>query len=309
MEILRLGFVEASLSGLCDLLFKFNYLFQVMSLPLPVWWDGRLIPGPEALVPAHSQGLLWGRGVFETLLVTQARPLALTRHLVRLAQGAARLGLDCPEEFQLRHAVQAVLAACPPEPHRLRITLTGAEDPALQLHPGTSHLHLRLLPVSPADLPFTLLTAPWRRNAFSPLAGVKSTSYAENALSLDWAQRHGAQEALLLNTDGQLCEGSLSNVFLIRGETLLTPPLESGCLPGITRGLVLELCASLGIPALEKPLTPADLSGITSLFLTNSLHGILPVSRCDRIIFPAACPLTARLSAALADLFLRQPDP
>mgnify|MGYP000111276347 CR=1 FL=1 len=280
-----------------------------MTTPPLVWWDGQLVDETAALVPAISQGSLWGRGVFETIAVRQAQPFALTRHLARLHAGAARLGLQPPDEPLLREAVTAVCAACPPGLHRLRITLTGAEKPGLSLDPEPGHLLIRLLPAAPAPPAAALLTTPWRRNEFSSLCGIKATSYAENALALAWAQDRSATEALFLNTGGDLCEGSVSNLFLIHQGTVLTPSLNSGCLPGITRSLILELCPQLGIPCVEKALAPADLCTAGEVFLTNSIQGILAVETCDHRSLPAPGPLTTRLTAALQDLSDRLPDP
>ena len=262
-----------------------------------------------ALVPTASHGWLWGRGLFETIAVRHGQPLALTRHLDRLRAGAPRLALQPPDDPTLRAAIAAVLKDCPPGLHRLRLTLTGGESPGLTLVPEPGHLLIRCLPAAPPADPAILLTVPWRRNEFSPLSGLKSTSYAENAVALDWATRHGATEALFLNTAGDLCEGAVSNLFLVAHGSLLTPSPGSGCLPGITRSLILDLCAQLAIPCQEKALTPADLSAASAIFLTNSLHGILPVALCDHRPLVAPCPLTARLRAALHDLLTRLPDP
>lgn len=280
-----------------------------MSAPPPVWWDGQLVAESAALVPATSQGWLWGRGVFETLAVHRGQALALSRHLARLSSAAARLHLFPPPEDALRHAVAAVCAHAPDAPHRLRLTLAAAQAPGLSLAPDPGHLLIRLLPSPPATGPAILLTVPFRQNEFSPLSGIKSTSYAEHPLALHWATSRGATEALLLNTVGDLCEGSLSNLFLVRDHRLLTPSLSSGCLPGITRSLVLDLCPQLGIPCLEKALSPADLAAADALVLTNSVHGILPVASCNHRPLTAPCPLTAQLDAALRDLLDRLPDP
>ena len=282
---------------------------EIPAVPAKVWWDGQLVEEGTAMVPTASQGWLWGRGLFETLSVRQGQAFALTRHLARLHAGAARLGLELPDDDTLRTAIAAVLAGCPPELHRLRLTLTGRESPGLTLAPGPGHLLIRLAPATVAAPDSTLLIVPWRRNEFSPLSGIKSTSYAENAIALAWARDRGATEALFLNTAGDLCEGAVSNLFLVHSGSVLTPAAGSGGLPGITRGLVVELCAHLGLRCLEKALTPADLVPADEVFLTNSLCGILPVRTVDHHAFDAPGPITAQLSAALLELRERLPDP
>ena len=274
-----------------------------------VWWDGQLRPEAEALIPAISQGLLWGRGLFETIAVREGLPFALTRHLDRFRTGAARLALQPPDDSILRGAITAVLANAPPEHHRLRITLTGGESSGLVLTPEPGHLLIRLTPVSPGATQVSLLTVPWRRNEFSPLSDLKCTSYAENALALAWAIERGATEGLFLNSAGDLCEGTVSNLFLVRGGTVLTPAIGSGCLPGITRSLILDLASQLGLPCIQKALTPADLAAADEVFLTNSIHGVRPAASCDRHHFHCPGPVTLQLTAALEDMRQRLPDP
>lgn len=277
--------------------------------PPRIWWDGALLPAGAALVPAHSQGHLWGRGLFETIAVYNGRPFALTRHLARLRSGAARLALQLPEDSVLQAAIAAVLAGCSAELHRLRITLTGGESPGLTLVEESGHLLIQLtsVPFTPPEA--SLVTVPWRQNEFSPLAGIKSTSYAGNAVALAWAQERGATEALFLNTAGDLCEGAVSNIFIVRNGAVLTPFLDAGCLPGVTRALVLELCLQLGRSSSEKALTPSDLGSADEVFLTSSLRGVLPVRTVDRRAFGAPGPVTAELADALASLRGSLTDP
>ena len=276
---------------------------------LRVWLDGQLLPADAAFLPAHSQGHLWGRGLFETIAVHGGQPFALTRHLARLRDAAPRLALQLPDDATLHAAIAALLVNCPKHPQRLRLSLTGGETPGLALDPEPGHLLLQLTP-APFCLPeATMLTVPWRRNEFSPLAGVKSTSYAENAVALAWASQRGATEALFLNTAGELCEGAVSNLFLVRHGAVFTPFADAGCLPGITRSLVLELCRHLGLEAHQKALTPADLSSADQVFITNSIRGIVPVLSVDHDHFDAPGPITTALTDALIDLRNRLPDP
>ncbi len=283
---------------------------NVSSSPLsdlpPVWWNGRLVPESEAVVATTCQGWLWGRGLFETIAVRQGQTLALTRHLARFRAGAERLALQPPDEDTLRQAIFAVLTNCPPGLHRLRLTLTGGDTPGLSLTPETGHLLIRRQPAADPPVESTLVTVPWRRTEFSVLSAVKSTCYAENAVALAWAQAKGA---LFLNTAGDLCEGAVTNLFLVRNGTVLTPSPGSGCLPGIARSLILDLCPQLGLSCQEKALVPADLMQADEVFLTNSLHGVLPVSAADQRSLASPGPVTAALAAALADLLHRLPDP
>ena len=117
---------------------------------------------------------------------------------------------------------------------------------------------------------------PWPRNERSALAGVKSTSYAENVVALEWARQRGAGEALLANTAGNLCEGTGSNVFALLGGRLVTPPLSSGCLAGVVRSLLVE-----GGLASEEDIPVRALADVEEAFLTSSTREVQPIDRLD----------------------------
>ena len=126
------------------------------------------------------------------------------------------------------------------------------------------------------------------RNERSAVTGVKTTSYAENVVALAHAHARGASEALFLNTQGRVCEGTGSNVFAVIDGVIVTPPLSSGCLAGVTRDLVVEWCG-----AEERDLTPADLSAAGELFVTSSTRDVHPVHDLDGQLFETPGPVTA----------------
>ena len=160
---------------------------------------------------------------------------------------------------------------------RLRVTYTSGPGPlGSDRGPGPCTLLAVAAPGTPWPETARVITSPWPRNERGPLAGVKSTSYAGNAVALAAAKRAGASEALLGNTRGELCEGTGSNVFLVRDGVVVTPPLSSGCLAGITRELVLEW-----FPAEEGVLALDALLGADEIFLTSSTRNVHPVSRVD----------------------------
>ncbi|MES2709828.1 MAG: aminotransferase class IV [Verrucomicrobiota bacterium] len=274
-----------------------------------VWWNGRVLPEWDAQAPAISQGLLWGRGIFETLGVWDGQPFALTRHLERLRAAAARLKLEIPTDEAWREAIATLLAARQPRTARLRLTVTGGGHPGLSLDSGDENILIRLTPYEPVTTPAAVLTVPWRRNEFSALAGLKSTSYAENAIAMAWVRERDATEACFLNTGGDLCEGAASNLFLVKDGAVMTPSIGSGCLPGITRALVIELCEQLEIPCAVRAVTPREAVEADAIFLTSSLRGVQPVITLDNRACPADDPVTAILSAALERLRRTLPDP
>ncbi|MGD7652729.1 MAG: aminotransferase class IV, partial [Verrucomicrobiales bacterium] len=137
----------------------------------------------------------------------------------------------------------------------------------------------------------------WTRNERSAVAGLKCDSYAENVVALDAARRAGFDEALFFNSAGQLCEAATANVFLVRDGVLLTPDLSCGCLPGVTRGVVLECAARLGIPWREGELGAGDLEAADEVFLTSATRGPVAVGGVDGRDY-AAGELTGRLREA-----------
>jgi branched-chain amino acid aminotransferase len=268
---------------------------------LLAWVDGRLVGPDEPAVRPADHGVTVGDGVFETLKVTDGRPFALTRHLRRLTRSATGLGLPAPDEDLLRDGVAAVLGAGQPLGFaRLRLVVTGGVGP-LGSDRGSGPLGYVVLATEVAPPPPTigLCVVPWTRNERSAVAGLKTTSYAENVVALAHAAARGAGEALLTNTRGELCEGTGSNVFLGLDGELVTPPLSSGCLAGITRELLLEWSAAAGTPVVERSLSLDDLRSADEVFITSSTRDVQPVGRVDERTLPTPGPLTTRA----ADLF------
>ncbi|MEV5239365.1 aminodeoxychorismate lyase [Streptomyces cinnamoneus] len=258
---------------------------------MSIWFNGALHDADTARVSVFDHGLTVGDGVFETLRTTAGRPFALTRHLARLADGARRLGLPEPDLDEVRHACAAVLDANPLPLGRLRITYTGGVSP-LGSDRGTAAPTLVVAVVEATRHPDSTaaVTVPWTRNEHGALAGLKSTSYAENVVALARAREQGATEALFANTAGALCEGTGSNVFVVLDGELHTPPLASGCLPGITRALVVEWTG-----AKETDLPFDVLDRADEVFLTSSLRDVQAVHTLDGRQLPGAPgPVTAK---------------
>lgn len=267
------------------------------------WVNGGLVEPAAATVSVLDHGLTVGDGVFETLLVRGGVPFAVTRHLQRLARSAAGLGIDPPAEDVVREAVLAVVAdggGAARERGRLRITITSGVGPVGSGRGSSAPtLVVTLTPASAWGAATTLATVPWTRNERSAIAGLKTTSYAENAIALAHAQAHGAEEAVLANTVGDLCEGTGTNVFVVLDGVVRTPPLGSGCLAGVTRDLVLEWCAAAGVAAREERLPYDVLGRATEVFVTSSTRDVMPVSRIDRRTLPTG-PVTRRVAELFA---------
>ena len=266
-----------------------------MSAAPVVWFRGELIDPSRPVLSVMDHGLLVGDGVFESVRVVGGVPLALDRHLARLERSARGMGLDPPDLDAARAGVTAVLAAGLPDPGRLRITVTSGPGP-LGSTRGHSGETLFVIGTALAPVPASARVAvvEWVRNERGPLAGIKSTSYAENALALAAAQARGADEAIFANTRGDLCEGTGSNVFVVVDDELCTPPLSSGCLAGVTRGLVVELT---GADEVDLPLDA--LARSPEAFLTSTTRGVQPIAAVDGNLL-AACPGPHTRAAAAA---------
>lgn len=269
---------------------------------------GGLVDQADARVSVLDHGFTVADGVFETLKVVGGTAFALTRHLERLQRSADALGLPQPDLHRVRSAVTETVEANAPllgDLARLRITYTAGSAPlgSDRGESGTT-LVIAVSPMSPWPASTALITVPWPRNERSPLAGVKSTSYAENVLALARAHDRGAGEALMADTQGRLCEGTGSNVFVVLEGRLVTPTLATGCLAGVTRALVLEWS-----DAVEEDIDMEALSRAEEVFITSSTRDVQPVHRVDDRALPAPGPITAAVAAAFADRSGADRDP
>ncbi|WP_460735303.1 aminotransferase class IV [Nocardioides ginkgobilobae] len=267
------------------------------------WVDGSLLLDPTAAaVRVTDHGLTVGDGVFESVKVVDGRPFALGPHLDRLERSALGLGLEAPDRPLVEEGVRAVLDAEHLPLGRLRITVTGGPAP---LGSGRGDegqtVVVVAVPMAPAAASAAVVTVPWPRNERGATAGLKTTSYAENVIALAHAQRQGADEALLANTVGDLCEGTGSNVFYVTDGELRTPTLASGCLAGVTRALVLEWCGGVEVDA---PLAEVA-AGASEVFLVSTTRDVQPVLRWDGRTWDHPGPLTLEVARTWA---LRKPE-
>ncbi|MFI6108462.1 aminotransferase class IV [Streptomyces sp. NPDC051310] len=265
---------------------------------MKLWVDGGLRDADTARVSVLDHGLTVGDGVFETLKAEDGRLFALEPHLDRLTRSARGLGLPDPDLDEIRRACDAVLEANPMPLGRLRITYTGGVSP-LGSDRGDAGPTLVVAVGETTRRPDTtaVITVPWTRNERGALTGLKTTSYAENVVALAAAHRQGASEALFANTVGQLCEGTGSNVFVVVDGQLLTPPVASGCLAGITRALTVEWTG-----AREADLPLDVLETAEEIFLTSTLRDVQAVHRVDGRDLPGAPgPVTAKAMRIFAE--------
>lgn len=242
-----------------------------------IWLNGALLDD-EAAVSPLDHGLTTGDGVFETIKIENGRPFAVRRHLERLVRSAVGLGLPTPDVAAIEGGIDAVVAADPGIPFgRLRITYTGGVSP-LSSDRGTAGptILVATQEIKRPAVTSAIVTVPWVRNERSAVAGLKTTSYAENVRALAYAKERGGSEAIFANTIGDLCEGTGSNIFCVYDGELVTPTLESGALAGVTRALVLEWFGGV-----ERDVPLDKLRDAEEVFLTSTTRDVQAIHRVD----------------------------
>jgi branched-chain amino acid aminotransferase len=249
------------------------------------WINDELVPIVDAKVSVLDHGFTVADGVFETLLVSDGKVFALDRHLARLAKSAFGLGISMPDSVKISNGITQVLQKNPNVDFgRLRITVTSGAGP-LGSDRTSAEPTLVISLAEQATWPATtkVLLVPWTRNENSPLAGLKTTSYAENVYALDAAKSQGFSEAVFCDTSGRLCEGTGSNIFLVKGDQIFTPSDASGLLRGITRDLVIEWATDSGFVIVERDVDPSELWDADEVFITSSTRNVHPVSELAKL--------------------------
>ncbi|WP_181448957.1 aminotransferase class IV [Nonomuraea aridisoli] len=266
---------------------------------IPVWVNGELIDPAQASVSVFDHGLMVGDGVFETIKIVGGKSFALTRHLDRLALSAQRMDLPEPDLEAIADGIAKLLDAAPAwQLGRIRVTYTSGPGP-LGSDRGDQGTTAVVIVDEQKPFPATaaVTVVPWPRNERGALSGVKSTSYGDNAKALQFAKKRGGGEAIFGNLAGNLCEGTGSNIFIVRDGRLLTPTLESGCLAGVTRALVLEWCGGEEVDVPLQALYAAE-----EAFLTSTTRDVQPIRLVDDTEIPAAPgPITAKAMSVFAE--------
>jgi branched-chain amino acid aminotransferase len=255
-----------------------------------VWMDGAVVPAGEAQIPIYDRGFLYGDSVFETLRTYGGTIHALDAHLARLQASAEMIAMPLGAiEAPLRTALDQLLAASGGGERYLRIMVTrgdGAFGLAADLSSDRRTVILSR-PLPPRDPDFwtrgvtaiTVLHTGHQRREAQP----KSGNYLPNILALDRARRAGAHEAIRIDSEGLVTEGSTSNVFIVRANELLTPNIGSGVLPGITRQQLIEARSSDGLPVRQAPIPEAWLREADEIILSSTLREVVGVTELDGV--------------------------
>jgi branched-chain amino acid aminotransferase len=255
------------------------------TLPI-VLVNGEVHSAEAPAISARDRGFTLADGLFETMCVRGGVIFRLDRHLSRLS-GGLRV-MQIPEPPQLRAWLQQAVARVGPVDASVRLTVTRGSSAGGLAAPAdprpTTTITVGPMPRVDPDVyrsGLRAIVASGRRNAMSMSAGLKTLAYTDSVLAWLEAHRAGADEALLLDTDGHCSEAAASNLFVYSRGTLLTPPVTCAALPGITREAILELSASLNIKAHERPVSVDELARADEVFLTSSLRGVAPVREID----------------------------
>jgi branched-chain amino acid aminotransferase len=252
-----------------------------------VYLNGSLVPRSQAKISPFDLGFLYGYGLFETMRAYSGRIFRLQKHLERLSKSAKALSLPL-DAFDLKRACHDTLKANKLKEARIRLTVSigeGEATPDLPKHPKPTVLvaATRYIPLSTEAYHkgYKAVVSTIGRDSQSPLSHLKSTNYLDNILARREARASGADEAILLNERGSLCEGSTSNIFLVSKRNLITPGEESGCLPGITRQVVIELARGLGVNLVRREVRLEELLHADEAFLTSSIIELMPVAEVN----------------------------
>lgn len=266
------------------------------------WCNGEWNESGAQTISVTDRGWLHGYGLFESLLAIDGRPAFADRHLDRIRNACGKLGWNWDHgdltQVMRELLVRNQLTTCRA---RIRLALSGGSgELGLATPGGDRQLTLMASRLAEPDARKSVWLSPWTRNERSPIAGLKCASYAENLLALQQARHEGYDEAIFFNSAGWLCEAATANVFLVNGGRLFTPCLSSGCLPGVTRSVIIECARDMGVACLEQPVDRKELDLADEIFLTSSTSGVVAVTRLDQRTLETG-PVTSRMRDAWND--------
>lgn len=271
--------------------------------------NGRFVPEAEAVIPVNDRGFMYGDGLFETIRVVNGRLFRLPQHLERLARGASFLKIKLPfATKELQQFAEQLIEKNQMTEAILRLTLTRGPGergytPKMNGQP-TVVMTLHAAPSSESSVQWTLITSSFHILAADPLSSFKTLNKLTHVLARAEAEEKGADEALLINTNGEVAETASGNIFWIYNGKICTTPTGRGVLPGITRAVVLEICQALGLPTNKRVIKPEALRNSEGIFITQSASGIVPVATFDgELVAPS--PLVDQIFNAYRELLVK----
>ena len=266
-----------------------------MRADMQIFLNDRIVPEDEAMVSVFDHGFLYGDGIYETMRAYDGIVFMLERHIGRLNRSASLIQLTVPSPDVIRDAVYETMRANGLKSAYVRVTVSRGKgpiglDPALCPKPGFVVIaeDFKDYPEKYYDEGVKFIIAKTRRNLKEALnPQIKSLNFLNNILARIEARERGAYEALMLNADGMLCEGTVCNIFFVTDNILCTPSVDTGLLDGITRELVIDLAKGMGMRVREGAFRPEDLFGASEVFLTNTTSEVMPVSQVEDVTYAA----------------------
>jgi len=275
-----------------------------------IYLNGEFIPAADGRIHISDAGFLYGYGLFETMRAREGRVFRLEKHLQRLSGGAGALGIEL-DAVHLGPAVTKTIHLNDLASARIRVTITagngyypGQSRPPEKANVVITARYYEPLPPGVYRRGYSAVISSIMRCSRSPVPAIKTTSYLQNLLAKREALESGADEAIFLNEKAEVCEGSMTNLFILSGATLVTPALGCGVLAGITREAVLELARRFGMETLETRFGVDEIAGAGEAFLTNSVIGLMPLVSIGGKPVGSGRPghITGRLAAAYTDI-------
>lgn len=258
---------------------------------MKVWLNHKIVPLEKAKISVLDRSFLYGDGIYETLRVYKGKPFLVEKHLARLFQSAERILLKLPWSGRdLKEAIVKVVRANKLQEAVVRMTISRGVgprglDPRPCQNPTLVILTFPFVPY-PASY-FTrgidLMISSIRRNhrmALNPT--IKSNNFLNNILAWMDAHRRGGKDGIFLNVEGFVAEGTTSNIFLVKNNVVITPSLETGILPGVTRSLLLDWSKKLGFKTKERLVKPQELFSAQECFLTGTTIEVLPIRSINK---------------------------
>jgi aminodeoxychorismate lyase len=279
---------------------------------MEVFLNGQFLTEGRAVVPVGDRGFLYGDGLFETMRVFNGRPFRMAQHLERMVRGADFLKITLPfTPKELHHFAEQLIEKNGMPNSVLRVTLTrGAGDRGYSPKTaGTPTIVMTLHEAPPLDVKappqWSLVRSSFRIPASDPLSSFKTLNKLGAIMARAEAEAQGADEALLINTNGEVAETAGANLFWVYHDKICTTPTGRGVLPGLTRAVVLEICQVLGLPTNKRVIKPEALRNAEGIFLTQSVLGVIAVATLDGEPVPQS-PFVDQIHHAYCDMLARE---
>lgn len=252
---------------------------------MKVYLNGDFVNESDAKISVFDNGFLCGDGIFETMRAYNGAIFALDRHLDRLFQSAQTLELsNMPDKDVLENACQKLLEINSLSDARVRLTVSRGVPNSSNPTIAITATHYKGYDESLYKEGMSAITLPGYRLSNSPVSSIKAISYISSIIARRQAIAAGCNEAILINEQRNITEGSFTNIFAVKDRVILTAPVNDGLLPGITRDCIIDMAMEKGYAVLEQSIMVDDIYGMDELFLTNSLIEVMPIIRVDEKI-------------------------